>query len=266
MGTIIFIIIAVVVVIAILASRNKQTTTSTSESSTDKYISIMKDELNEKKNELLQEMVQIGVDALTSLEMTKDEKEDIIGQTIDFIRENAQNQEEEKELVFQIMQESYAALLDKFSFNESFCAELSNKFENFEKGIRNNTLETYGWSELIEMVEKEKEKTHNAYVDKLKYSDTLSFALKGLNYRNEEEQEAAEDLEEGDDLILESEPTNEYDPLAIKVLTVDGFHIGYVEATKCKFISENMHRLLKCRIKQISHYENLYIYGLAYFE
>lgn len=265
MGTIIIIVIALIIIAMIASSKNKPVTKPASNSSTDRYISIMQDELNEKKEEMLQEFTRIGFETLSSLDMSKEEKEDLMTQVVNSIREHAPDSEQK--YISQIIRESYDFLFDKFSFDREFCTEYLTHFDKFELNAKEKNIGPDSWIILIDAIEKEKGKILNTdIVDEQEYSDTLSFALKGLNYRDEDEQAAAEDLEEGDDLILEEEPTNEYDPFAIKVLTADGYHIGYVEASKAKFISENMPRLIKCRIKQISRYDNLYIYGLAYFE
>lgn len=42
-------------------------------------------------------------------------------------------------------------------------------------------------------------------------------------------------------LELVEEPTNKYDPNAIKVI-VDGKHIGYVPAKKCKKVKDILHK------------------------
>lgn len=263
MGTIIFIVIVLVVIVMIAASKNEKTSTS---SSTEQFISTMQDEFNEKAHKILEEITKIGFDALSSLKMSKREKEDLMIKVVDSIREHAPN--DEQKYMCQIMRSSYEFFFEKFSFDREFCTELLRSFDKFEQEIKEGTIESYGWIELIDAVEKEKAKICNAKkTDEPEYSETLSFAVKGLNYRNEDELETAEKLEVGDDLILEEEPTNEYDPFAIKVLTAEEYQIGYVEATKAKFISENTHRLAKCKIKQISQYDDdLYIYGVAYFE
>lgn len=262
MGTIIGIVVAVII-IAMIASSKKEKNTSESGNQVQPSSS-RQQELQVKMQEQLQEFVRIGNETLVSLEMTKAEKEDLIGNIIDSIREYTQGPEEEKELVFQIMRKSYAALLDKFSFDKKFCAELLQRSETFEKEIKDGTIETYGWDILIEMVEEEKKKIRN--MDTSEDLLFISFAVKGLQYRDEEAQEAAEDLEEGDTLLLEREPENEHDSYAVKVLTTDNHHIGYVEATKAKRISNNMDKLIECKIKKISSYDELYIYGLAVFE
>lgn len=265
MGTIIIVIIAVVVIaIIVLAKKGQEDSISTCSGETS---CLKQQEVKVEMQKQLQELVRIGTKTLVSLEMTRAEKEDLIGNVIDSIRENTQGYEEEKELVFQIMRKSYAALLSRFSFDKEFCSELLQRSETFELEIKNGTIETYGWDELIEMIEAEKKKVMNMHVaDIPENTFSISFAVKGLQYRDEDAQDAAYGLEEGDYLELEKEPDNEYDPYAVKVLTTDGYHIGYVEATKAKRISSNIDKLIECKVKKISEYEDLFIYGLATFK
>lgn len=54
------------------------------------------------------------------------------------------------------------------------------------------------------------------------------FRLKGLYYRTPSEQQRAVCLQKDETLVLEPEPHNAHDPYAIRVLTDDGVHIGYV--------------------------------------
>lgn len=265
MGTIVIVIIAVVVIaIIVLAKKGQEDSTSTYGGET----SCLKQQaVKVEMQKQLQELVRIGTESLVSLEMTRAEKEDLIGNVIDSIRENTQGYEEEKELVFQIMRKSYADLLSRFSFDKEFCTKLLQRSETFESEIKNGTIETYGWDELIEMIEVEKKKVMNMQVSDIPENTfSISFAVKGLQYRDEEAQDAAHELEEGDNLKLEEEPDNEYDPYAIKVITMDGCHIGYVESTKAKRISSNIDKLIECKVKKISEYEDLFIYGLATFK
>lgn len=256
------IIIIVVVVIAIIALSKKEQGSSVSTSNTSFS---RQEDYKAKMQELHQELVRIGHETLTSLEMNKTQKEILIGNVIDSIRENASA--EEKDLMFQIMRKSYATLLDKFSFDKEFCTELSKHSMNMEDGIKNHTIETYGWDELIVMMEDEKEKIRNIdTTDILERSFSISFIIKGLQYRDKEAQEAARELEEGDTLELEKEPNNKYDSFAVKVLTTDGYCIGYVEAGKAEEISINIGRLIECKVQAISEHDELFIYGMAYFK
>ena len=58
----------------------------------------------------------------------------------------------------------------------------------------------------------------------------------GLYYRTAAEQTRAMNLKPGEALRLEPEPTNPFDPNAVKVLTEDGFHIGYVSKDEAPFL------------------------------
>lgn len=58
-------------------------------------------------------------------------------------------------------------------------------------------------------------------------------SIAGVTYRNITDQVAFRHLEEGEQVFLAREPTNEYDPNAIKVVTRAGHHIGYVPKKHC---------------------------------
>ena len=262
MEAVIIVIIIVVIVFAFVTKKNKEENPSYLQN---EHSSIPQQDKESKMEDLLQQMVSIGVNTLTSIEMTPAEKEDLMMEIIESIRSNTESVDEETKYVYQIMRESYAKLQETFSFNESFCAELKKRSDDFERQIEEDTIQTYGWDELIDLVEREKIR----YVPAEKTEDKIiiSFAVKGLQYRDEEAQDAAYSLVEGDDLIIEKEAENKYDKNAIKVLTVDGYHIGYVEGTKSKRISQNLDKIISCHIKKITQTEaGLYIYGLAEFK
>jgi len=54
-------------------------------------------------------------------------------------------------------------------------------------------------------------------------------ALRGVGFRPEAAQAAAAALKSGSPLLYEREPSNPYDGAAIRILTVDGTFIGFVE-------------------------------------
>lgn len=57
----------------------------------------------------------------------------------------------------------------------------------------------------------------------------VSAILRGLSFRPPEAKAYANTLTEGDPLLIEREPSNQFDPNAIKVLSPEGsIHIGYV--------------------------------------
>lgn len=64
------------------------------------------------------------------------------------------------------------------------------------------------------------------------------FTIAGTYYRTQEEIFCAENLQIGEELVLEKEPTNEFDKNAIKVLTEDGYHIGYIPKELCRMFND----------------------------
>lgn len=56
---------------------------------------------------------------------------------------------------------------------------------------------------------------------------TAHFFLRGLRYRSQDERARAESLQQGDSLFVVSEPDNEFDRQALKLMTADNFHLGY---------------------------------------
>lgn len=68
-------------------------------------------------------------------------------------------------------------------------------------------------------------------------TQSIISALKGLSYRDSRSISAARLLDVGDVVILELDPTNEYDEFAIKVLTRPGVFIGYIDRKFTKMLS-----------------------------
>jgi hypothetical protein len=65
----------------------------------------------------------------------------------------------------------------------------------------------------------------------------------GMHFRNAQAREIASALEPGNELLLDREPENPYDPNAIRVLyDLDGepIHIGYVEREKAIYIADEL--------------------------
>lgn len=56
-----------------------------------------------------------------------------------------------------------------------------------------------------------------------KIGEVLEFTIAGMSYRDDIDDYLGEHVG-----TLEAEPTNEYDPNAIKILAEDGHHVGYV--------------------------------------
>lgn len=65
-------------------------------------------------------------------------------------------------------------------------------------------------------------------IGKRKSNMIIETYLRGVSFRPIEAKSFVNLCEEGTELKLEREPYNKYDPNAIKVLNVEGLHLGYV--------------------------------------
>lgn len=82
--------------------------------------------------------------------------------------------------------------------------------------------------------------------------ETVNAPLMGVNFRPAEAKERVKALEIGERLLLEREPSNEYDPNAVKVKTQDGFFIGYVARTNNYEVADHLSRDLPYRCEVLS--------------
>lgn len=74
------------------------------------------------------------------------------------------------------------------------------------------------------------------------------FNLMGLRYRSTEAQNDALKLVIGEKVLLEQEPYNPKDNKAIRVVTLRGFHIGYVESDFNEFVYDNFDNVIEARV------------------
>jgi len=73
----------------------------------------------------------------------------------------------------------------------------------------------------------------------LKIKSILSdVCVPGVYYRTLDEISRIENLQEGEELVLFREPGNSYDRNAIKVMTKDGYVIGYIPKNLCRLFNE----------------------------
>lgn len=89
--------------------------------------------------------------------------------------------------------------------------------------------------------------------------------VKGIYYRTIDEKAAARDVEVGDTLILEVEPDNPVDPNAVKVLTLEGVHIGYVQWDIAQFVKDNISHVKSCTVTKATRHEIPYIHASISF-
>ena len=85
----------------------------------------------------------------------------------------------------------------------------------------------------------------NAFDKKIYNAQITAHAIKGLYYRSYQSRKRAEHLYKNEELFLEIEDDNSRDPYAIKVLTFDGTHIGYISRDENRqirrFLSESIY-------------------------
>jgi len=273
----IIIIIAIVIIIVLAIRLSKKTEPEPKLSPT---VTIQA-EKQQEMNSLLDKMVSIGVDGLTSLQMTHDEKINIVSDVIKSINENSNSVEQEQKLLLKMATKAFDKILTDLKYGEDTLELIRNEREKFVVGIKNGTVDTYPWDELIEWsdgyqeyienqlnaVEKEIERRKGVKInsDFAKYyineDNTLKFEVSGINHLSETELAKVKSLKKFDSkVILEPEPNNEYDSNAILVKTVDGSKIGYVNKDALPFVHSVINRITKCEVSKISDHDVPYVW------
>lgn len=64
------------------------------------------------------------------------------------------------------------------------------------------------------------------------------FPVSGVYYRSSDAIDRAISLQEGEEIVLIPEPENSYDVNAIKVMTKDNYHIGYIPRGMCQLFNK----------------------------
>lgn len=122
--------------------------------------------------------------------------------------------------------------------------------------------------ELYEHFE-QKEKESKTYAEEIpsKYIGIahINFSVKGSIYRSKQEIAAARMCDVGDTIILRREADNLKDEFAVKVYTLDGYHIGYVEKQYSELAFTQIKYISKCTISKISFSDVPYIFVDVYF-
>ena len=77
----------------------------------------------------------------------------------------------------------------------------------------------------------------------------LCCEIAGTYYRSEQERSCAAELQVGNQLLLEREPTNEYDKYAVKVIDkATGLCVGYIPKTLGVCVSNLLETALESRL------------------
>lgn len=273
----IIIIIAIVLIIVVAIRLSKKTESEPKLSPT---FTIQAEKLQEM-NTLLDKMVSIGVDGLTSLQMTHDEKISIISDVIKSINESSNSVEQEQKLLLKMATQAFDKILTDLKYGEDTIELIRSEREKFVVGIKNGTVDTYPWDELIEWsdgyqeyletqlnaVEREIERRKGIKInsDFAKYyineDNTLKFEVSGITHLSETELAKVKTLKKFDSkVILEHESNNKYDPNAILLKTEDGSKIGYVNKDALPFVHSVIDRITKCEVSRISDHDIPYVW------
>ena len=89
---------------------------------------------------------------------------------------------------------------------------------------------------------------------------SVEVKVKGTLYRSRKEIGAARLCNVGDTMILVPEPDNEIDSNAIKVYTMEGFHIGYIDAALAELVKSKIDYIGKCVVSKITNHDIPFIY------
>ena len=87
---------------------------------------------------------------------------------------------------------------------------------------------------------KEEEKIIISALNSAEENHLIEFEVAGLMHRSSKAIKRAEDLMYEEFVYLVKEPTNPHDKNAIKVITADDIHIGYVPRFLCTDVAELM--------------------------
>lgn len=113
--------------------------------------------------------------------------------------------------------------------------EQENSFTNID------SLDWDGFYERCRKAEEEREKAGLSY-------QHIFFVVAGSQYRSDEAIERANGLEFQEKLFLEWEKDNPHDPYAVKVLTDDGYHIGYMPAKYTRKFHSKINEATNCTV------------------
>ncbi|MDO9152693.1 MAG: HIRAN domain-containing protein [Paludibacter sp.] len=283
----IWIIIIIVIAVVIVLINSSSTKDKKYETTLSSPVTKRSDSNEKEMNSLLDKMVSIGLDSLTSLEMTHDEKIDIVENVVNSINENSTSIEQEQKLLLKMATKAYDKILNELKYDENTLETIRNEREDFIAGIADGTVESYPWDELIawsdgyreylqnqlDAVEKEIKRRKGTVISSgfanyyINDDNTLKFEVSGLTHLTETELAKVKTLKKNDSkVVLEPEPNNEYDSNAILVKTEDGSKIGYVNKDALPFVHSVIDRITKCQISKLSDHEIPYVWVFIVYD
>ena len=143
MSTIIVIFIIVIIVIVFAVSgKSSNSTENKSYSSTGNSL-----HLEDKKNEIEEEMINISVQGLVSIEMSDDEKRDVFYQSLEFFYKNFPY--DNSKYLEEIATRAYRYEIENFTNDENLRLRISERYQLFLTCSKVKKLEDYGFTDLM---------------------------------------------------------------------------------------------------------------------
>ena len=253
---------------------------TTEEETDDEYDGLSYDE---KMKALAKQCENLLFESVSSLEMTRAEKVQLIPQ----ILESVEKLEDETKILKAVVRKLFKTLIDKTP-DLVKRAEYEERFEEEKEEMRSRDYVVIDsqWNQFLDDFDElkadlealqEKPKPQRSFGVSTMETRTgevdgqpcnvANFAVKGLFFRTPEDQDAARTLQVGDPLHMEHEEGNEKDPNAMRVTMDDGHCIGYVDGKCSWYVRENQHKLLKFVVSKVDDYgDPPYIYAEAFFK
>ena len=84
----------------------------------------------------------------------------------------------------------------------------------------------------------------------------------GYFYRSQEAKNIMTIMSEGEELRLLREPENIHDRFAVRFVTLDGYHVGYINKEISEFICENMSSIIMCQAIEVPDFAEEAFYDI----
>jgi len=139
----IYIVIIVIVIIVIVVIANNSSNSPESNNSENK---LSHSDIEEKKEELRQKMIEIGVQALTSIDMSDNEKDQLFNEALVFFKENFID-------IFDFCLEdmatkAYKEEIEKFSTDENLKLRIAERYQKYLKQDKPLRFDDFGFDDI----------------------------------------------------------------------------------------------------------------------
>lgn len=123
--------------------------------------------------------------------------------------------------------------------------------ERIKKEKEKEDLDNF-WINYYKEKEEKENKAKNV-LDRLEDQyDSMTFDLAGLYYRSNAVKEKARYIEVGEEVTLSRNPSNQYDPYAVKVKSLLGHHIGFVPQDMSEEVTNRFKNIVEARVSDVT--------------